>query len=82
MSTLTAAGVAPRPGIVCMSPQSATIQPAPVYARRSRTVTVKPVGALVSATSSDSDRWVLAMQIGSLSSPSLVNCSILSRAAC
>src|SRR6185312_10032312 len=25
-----AAGVLPRPGIVCMSPQSATIQPAPV----------------------------------------------------
>ena len=30
MSTLIAAGVLPRPGIVCMSPQSATIQPAPV----------------------------------------------------
>ena len=46
MSTLTAAGVLPSPGIVCMSPHSATSQPAPVYARRSRTVTVKPVGAL------------------------------------
>src|SRR5436309_581615 len=30
MSTLKAAGVALRPGIVCMSPQSATSQPAPV----------------------------------------------------
>ena len=30
MSTLKAAGVAESPGIVCMSPQSATSQPAPV----------------------------------------------------
>ena len=30
MSTLNAAGLALRPGIVCMSPQSATSQPAPV----------------------------------------------------
>ena len=30
MSTLNAAGVAERPGIVCMSPQRATSQPAPV----------------------------------------------------
>ena len=46
MSTLNAAGDLPSPGIVCMSPHSATSQPAPVYGRMSRTVTVNPARAL------------------------------------
>ena len=50
-------------------------------AELSRTVTVKPVGALVNAGSCESERWVFAMQIGRSSSPSLVNSSILARAA-
>ena len=69
MSTLKAAGVEERPGIVCMSPQSATSQPAPVYARTARTGTVKPVGALSSSGSCDSERWVFAMQIGTVPRP-------------
>ena len=64
MSIAKAAGVFPRPGIVIMSPQSATIQPAPVYGRRSRTVTVNPVGAFLSAGSCESERCVFAMQMG------------------
>ena len=52
-----------------MSPQRATIHPAPVYGRRSRTVTVNPVGAFRSAASCESERCVFAMQIGSLPSP-------------
>ena len=69
MSTLKAAGVAESPGIVCMSPQSATSQPAPVYARTARTGTVKPVGALRSVGSCESERCVFAMQIGTLPRP-------------
>ena len=46
-SIAKAAGDFPRPGIVCMSPQSATIHPAPVYGRRSRTVTVEDSGRCV-----------------------------------
>ena len=49
MSTLKAAGLVPRPGIVCIVPHSATSQPAPVYARTSRTVSSNPVGAFVSS---------------------------------
>ena len=63
-----------------MSPQSATIHPAPLYARRSRIVTVKPVGAFVSEASCESERCVFAMQIGSRSSPVALNWVILSRA--
>jgi hypothetical protein len=39
-----------------MSPRSGTSQPAPVYWRMSRTVTVKPVGAFRSDGSCDADR--------------------------
>ena len=68
MSIANAAGVLPSPGIVIMSPQSATIQPAPVYGRRSRIGTVNPVGAFLSAGSCESERCVFAMQIGSRAS--------------
>ena len=44
MSTLSAAGDLPRPGICMMSPHSGTTHPAPVYARMSRTWSVKPSG--------------------------------------
>ena len=47
----------------------------------SRTGTVNPVGAFFSFGSCESDRCVFAMQIGKLSSPSLVNCSTFLRAA-
>ena len=42
----------------------------------SRTVTVKPIGAFSKLGSCESERCVFAMQIGSLSKPFAVNCSI------
>ena len=66
----SAADFAGRPGIVCMSPHTATIQPAPVYGRSSRTGSVKPVGASISAGSCESERCVFAMHTGSRPSPS------------
>ena len=78
MSIAKAAGAFPRPGIVCMSPQSATIHPAPVYGRRSRTVTVNPVGAFSSVASWESERCVFAMQIGRSPSPDASNAAALS----
>ena len=47
----------------------------------SRIGSVKPSGALSSVASADSDRWVLAMQIGMLLSPSRLNCSIFCSAS-
>ncbi len=64
-----------------MSPQSATIQPAPVYGRRSRTVTVKPVGAFFRAGSWESERCVFAMQIGSRPRPARSKAAAFSLAA-
>ena len=70
MSTPMKAGVLPRPGIRCMSPQSATTKPAPALGTRLRTGSRKPVGRLSSVGSCDSDRWVFAMQTGSVPNPS------------
>jgi hypothetical protein len=47
----------------------------------SRTVTVKPVGAFRSKGSCERERWVFAMQMGSLSYPFSVKVLIFSRAA-
>ena len=64
MSIENAAGDLPSPGMVIMSPQRATIQPAPVYGRRSRIGTVNPVGAFFRAGSCESERCVFAIQTG------------------
>src|SRR5262249_50495267 len=81
ISTFKAAGALPSPGICWMSPHSGTTQPAPVYARRSRTWSVKSSGAFSSVASADSDRCVLAMQIGSPPRPSASNWAIRCSAA-
>ncbi len=67
--------------MVCMSPHIATIHPAPVYGRSSRTGSVKPVGALISAGSWESDMCVLAMQIGVRPRPAASSRSAWARAA-
>ena len=63
-SMFSAAGTFGRPGIVMMSPVSATMKPAPAETFRLRTVTVKPSGAPSSFGSSEKDYCVFAMQIG------------------
>src|SRR6266478_3180061 len=63
-SIRAAAGSADRPGIVRMSPQIGYTNPAPAEARTSRTGSVHPVGAPLSAGSDEIDRCVLAMHTG------------------
>ena len=60
------------PGIVVMVPTRGYRNPAPTEALTSRIGMVNPVGAPFFEASDDSDRWVLAMQIGSLENPCLV----------
>ena len=62
-----------RPGIVSTSPQKATSQPAPVYARSSRIGSVKPRRRVRPASGScESESGVFAMQIGQAVEPARV----------
>ena len=72
MSIFSAAGTFGRPGIVIMSPVSATMKPAPAETLRLRTVIVNPSGAPRLAASSENDYCVFAMQIGRSPTPSSV----------
>ncbi len=65
------AGCFGKPGIVRISPVSGTRKPAPAAMRTSRTVMSKSRGRPTRFSSSDSERWVLAMQIGTSPKPSL-----------
>src|SRR5437660_7527869 len=68
---LSAAGVLPSPGMVMISPASATTNPAPAEGRMSRTCSVKPVGAPSLVASSEKEYCVFAMQPGVSPKPSL-----------
>ena len=63
-SIFSAAGTLGSPGIVMMSPVSATMKPAPADTRRLRTVMRKPSGAPSLDWSSVKEYWVFAMQMG------------------
>ena len=65
-SIFSAAGRFGRPGIVMMSPVSATMKPAPAEILRLRTVISKFFGAPSFFGSSEKLYWVLATQIGQL----------------
>ena len=65
-STPSALGLRGRPGMVAMSPASATRKPAPAEILTSLMVILKPRGRLSSVGSSDRERWVLATHTGSL----------------
>ena len=60
----SAAGRDGRPGIVMISPQITTTNPAPADRRTSRIGTECPVGAPRRLGSVENEYWVLAMQIG------------------
>lgn len=60
----SAAGVRGNPGIVIISPQIATTNPAPAANRTSRMGTICPVGAPSAAGSVEKLYWVFAMQTG------------------
>ena len=64
MSMRSAAGDFGRPGMVMMSPVSATMKPAPAEIFRLRTVTSKSSGAPRRFWSSEKEYWVFATQIG------------------
>ena len=64
-SIRSALGTRGSPGIVRMSPVIGTRKPAPAEIRTSLTVTVKSRGRPRRVGSSESERCVLAMQIGS-----------------
>src|SRR5262249_53074645 len=68
-SIRAAAGLVPSPGMVRVSPQIGYTNPAPTEARTSRTGSVQPVGAPLSAGSDEMDRCVLAMHTGSVPNP-------------
>ena len=65
-----AAGTRGSPGIVMISPDITTTNPAPADGRNSRTVNSCPVGRPSRDGSSDSEYCVLATQIGHSSCPS------------
>ena len=71
-SIRSAAGDLGSPGIVMISPVSATTKPAPAETFRFRTVTVNPSGAPSRAGSSEKEYCVFAVQTGSLSNPRAV----------
>ena len=73
-SILTAAGTFGSPGMVIISPESATTNPAPALTLTLRMVSVKPSGAPSFCGSSEKDYCVLAMQTGILPQPSSVSC--------
>ena len=66
---LLAAGSFGKPGIVIMSPLSATMNPAPIDGFNSRIVTVNPDGLANSFGLSDNEYCVLAIHTGKLSQP-------------
>ena len=68
-SIFSAEGTFGSPGIVIMSPVSATVKPAPAETLTLRTVTLNPSGAPSFAGSSEKEYWVFAMQTGSLPKP-------------
>ena len=70
MSIFSAAGTFGSPGIVIISPASATINPAPFEIRIVLISTVKPVGRPRSDGLSESEYWVFAIHTGFLSRPS------------
>src|SRR3989449_863487 len=71
----SAAGVFDSPGMVMMSPASATTNPAPAEGRMSRTWSVNPLGAPSFAGSSEKEYCVFAMQTGVSPRPMAGNCS-------
>ena len=73
-SILVAAGTFGRPGMVMISPVSASINPAPAEILRFLTVTSKSVGAPSFVWSSVKLYCVLATQIGQLPNPSAYSC--------
>src|SRR5438552_2789487 len=77
----SAAGLLPSPGIVMMSPASATTKPAPAAGTMSRTCSVYPLGAPSFEASSEKEYCVLAMHTGVSPSPSLGNSSSARSAA-
>src|SRR5579862_3018352 len=64
MPMALAAGMRGRPGMVMMSPHSATTKPAPADRRTSRTGRLNPEGAPFRSGSAEKLYWVLAMQTG------------------
>src|SRR6266508_2112298 len=77
----SAAGLLPSPGIVRMSPASATTKPAPADGRMSRTCSMNPVGAPSWVGSSENEYCVFAMQTGVSPRPSLGSSSSARSAA-
>src|SRR2546427_533113 len=77
----SAAGLLPRPGMVMMSPASATTNPAPAEGRMSRTCSVNPAGAPSCVASSENEYCVLAMHTGVSPNPSFGNSSSARSAA-
>src|SRR5204862_877517 len=77
----SAAGPLPSPGMVRISPASATTKPAPAEGRMSRTCSVKPVGAPSFAGSSENEYCVFAMHTGVSPNPSAGSCSSARSAA-
>ena len=75
MSMLKNPGLVGKPGMVCISPTSATKNPAPALGRSSLIGMTKPDGAPLALGSAENEYWVLAMQIGSLPKPCLSNFS-------
>src|SRR5437764_2033272 len=65
-SILSAAGTLGRPGMVMISPQTATTNSAPAANRTSRTLTTWSVGAPLRSPLVEKLYWVLAMQTGAL----------------
>lgn len=57
------------PGMVLMAPARGQMKPAPTLARTSRIGTTNPVGRPLRVGSCERERWVLAIQMGSLSKP-------------
>jgi len=72
----SAAGTFGNPGMVMMSPVSATMNPAPALTFSWRTLSVKPLGAPSSVALSENEYCVLAMQMGSPPKPRSVSCFI------
>src|SRR4030095_10467185 len=70
---LLAAGTLGRPGMVMMSPQTATTNSAPADRRTSRTVTTWSVGAPLESGWVEKLYCVLAMQTGTLPKPMASN---------
>ena len=73
-SIFSAAGTLGRPGIVMMSPVSATMKPAPAETLRLRTVMRKSRGAPSLVWSSVKEYWVFATQMGRPPKPCSSSC--------